>query len=1180
MLFIAAVAAAGFARLQQAGRWVDHTERVLDRLDALLLHLGDAESEERGYLITGDESRLAPYRTALSRVAADTAAIRALTLDNPQQQARLDSLFPAVTAKVGELEEIVGARRSGGLDSASRIVAGRGARLLDDVRRRVLEAEAEERALLRSRATRLRAETRLALVVVAAGSILAIVLLTVINRALRRDLDEQRRVASLLERQAVELEQKTAELENQLETSQALTEEAELSAQQARDAALEAEKARVLAEESERRFRDTANRAPVMIWTSGPDGMRDWYNAPWLAFRGRTMGEERGMGWAEGVHPDDHARCLDLYDASLEARRPFSMEYRLRRHDGEFRWVLGNGTPRFAADGDFLGFIGSCIDVTAQRRAAESMAFLGEAGRLASSSLELERTLSLLTRHAVPTLADYCSVDMLSESGEIRRVETAHVDPAKEAIVRELWTRFPYRAEDRVGVSEVIRTGRPLLVHEFSDEAVAAFARDPEQLALLHALAPISYVCVPLIARGRAYGAISLVMSDSRRRYTPDDLNLAIELSRRAATAVDNARLYAAEREARQAAEDAALRTDRLQRVTAALAGAVSSEDVATAVVTVGLEALGASAATVGLLTRDGAELELVDSRGYQPPLPPRHRVRRDAGLPLTDAIVRRETIALTSAAERVARYPAARTLPGGDELGAFVGAPLMVGDRVLGAIGLSYAGERRFTDEDLAFVSALAALCAQATERTRLYQTEQRARRRAAFLGDASALLASSLDYETTLQRTADLAVPELSDWCAVDLVEPDGSLRRVAVSHPDREKLALGLELERRFPAPPDHSGTLRVVRTGRSELYPVITDEMLVAGARSPEHLDILRRLGFNSVMIVPLRARGRAVGAMTFVASAPGRHHDDDDLALAEELARRAGIAVDNARLFTDAEVARDAAERASKSKSEFLATMSHEIRTPINAVIGYTQLMEMEITGPITPEQRAQLERVSSSGRHLLALIDDILDLAKVEAGRLVVGRRHAEAARAIEDSLALVRPQAEARHVVLSAEVENARGRRYKGDEQRVQQILVNLLSNAVKFTEPGGRISVGCALADETPPGAVLPGPGPWVAIMVSDTGIGIAPDKLERIFRPFEQGQSGYTRVHSGTGLGLTISRRLARLMDGELTVESTEGVGSCFTLWLPAAQAGTADDAEPRLGAPERSAAPTFE
>jgi signal transduction histidine kinase len=242
--------------------------------------------------------------------------------------------------------------------------------------------------------------------------------------------------------------------------------------------------------------------------------------------------------------------------------------------------------------------------------------------------------------------------------------------------------------------------------------------------------------------------------------------------------------------------------------------------------------------------------------------------------------------------------------------------------------------------------------------------------------------------------------------------------------------------------------------------------------------------------------------------------------------------------------------------ANRLKSEFLATMSHEIRTPLNAILGYTEIIEMGLSGPVTAEQSAQLARITSSGKHLLGLIDDILDLSRIEANRLSVSQVAASAEAAVDGALALLRPQARARRVTLLAHCEDADGR-YLGDEQRVQQILTNLLANAVKFTPEGGRVTLTCERAAELPAGTEAPASGPWVCFTVEDTGVGIAPDQQQRIFQPFVQGDSGYTRAHGGAGLGLTISRRLARLMGGELTLESTEGVGSRFTLWLPAAE-----------------------
>ncbi|HET7458139.1 MAG TPA: ATP-binding protein [Gemmatimonadaceae bacterium] len=257
----------------------------------------------------------------------------------------------------------------------------------------------------------------------------------------------------------------------------------------------------------------------------------------------------------------------------------------------------------------------------------------------------------------------------------------------------------------------------------------------------------------------------------------------------------------------------------------------------------------------------------------------------------------------------------------------------------------------------------------------------------------------------------------------------------------------------------------------------------------------------------------------------------------------------------------AETARRAAEEASTAKSNFLATMSHEIRTPLNAILGYHELLDLEIDGPLTPGQRRHLTRAGASSRHLLTLISEVLDFSRLDAGRVAVAPLVFRIGDAVASAMGLVGPQALARGIQVTDAVSGfASGLAAWGDEHHARQILVNLLANAIKFTEPRqgepGRVTVSAGTATSGSPTAALSGDGPWIYVRVEDTGVGIPPERLDAMFEPFVQADMSLTRPTGGTGLGLAISRRLARLMGGDVTARSEVGVGSSFFLWLPAA------------------------
>ena len=409
------------------------------------------------------------------------------------------------------------------------------------------------------------------------------------------------------------------------------------------------------------------------------------------------------------------------------------------------------------------------------------------------------------------------------------------------------------------------------------------------------------------------------------------------------------------------------------------------------------------------------------------------------------------------------------------------------------------------------------------------------------AFLLEASEVLTKSLDYESTLRSVAELATRSIADWAAVDLLD-NGKVRRVAIAHRDPAKLQLARDLETKYPADPaSKTGIHHVIRTGERVVVPEIPAELLRSSAKDEEHLRLIQALDLESYICVPLKLRDEVIGALTLVSSNPSRRYTEEDADLASDLASRAAVAIDNARLFKQAEDARAAAEEANTAKSEFLAMMSHELRTPLNAISGYAELLEMGVRGEMTEEQLADVRSIQRSQAHLLSIINDMLNFAKLEAGKVLFSYVEVALDPLLGGLEELIRPQLLERKLDYEYRSHDPRITA-ELDGEKFQQVMLNLLSNAIKFTEPGGRIGLSWKIEGEN------------VLVSVSDTGRGIPEDKLEPIFEPFVQVEQLRTRVTGGAGLGLAISRDIAREMGGDIGVESELGKGSTFTLTLP--------------------------
>lgn len=426
---------------------------------------------------------------------------------------------------------------------------------------------------------------------------------------------------------------------------------------------------------------------------------------------------------------------------------------------------------------------------------------------------------------------------------------------------------------------------------------------------------------------------------------------------------------------------------------------------------------------------------------------------------------------------------------------------------------------------------------------------TEKREHARRAFLVRAGAALASSLDYKATLVTAAQAAVPQLADWCAVDLLEPGASQwQQVAVAHVNPEKVRWARELGQKYPPDPNAaSGVPQVIRSGVAELYPEIPAALLESGARDAEHLRMIRELRLESAMVVPLRGRSAVLGAMTFIYAESGRRYSEDDLAFAEEFARRAAMAIENARAYADADraraeerVLRAEADAANKAKDEFLAMVSHELRTPLNAILGWTTTLRARTPPEDFDRALAVIER---NARRQARLIEDVLDVSRIISGKLTLNVGPTKLADVIANAVEAVAPAADAKDVRIATEVDGSITVMADGD--RLQQVVWNLVANAVKFTpKSGGAVTVRASRE------------GSEIRVTVADHGEGIPRDALPYIFEPFRQVDASTTRRHGGLGLGLAIVKQLVFAHGGTIHAESEGlGRGARFVIALPA-------------------------
>ncbi|MFL5542918.1 MAG: PAS domain S-box protein, partial [Longimicrobiaceae bacterium] len=827
---------------------------------------------------------------------------------------------------------------------------------------------------------------------------------------------------------------------------------------------------------SEQRYRSLVEATTQMVWTTDARGMV--VDMPfWRELTGQTPDEVREEGWAAAVHADDRERVLAAWRAACEARSVYRAEYRLRLKDGSYRWFVARGVPVLEADGSIREWVGVFNDVHDRRMAEAAL----------RQSEERYRLATLATRDVV---WDWdLATDEVRFGESIRQVLGFRPD---DVAPDANWWYDHIHPEDRdrvvAGVHDAIRRRAEVWTDAYR-----------------HLRADGSWAQV----EDRAY----LLYGDVGRPVRMVGATQDVTERRRAEAARESERL-------------------RLRRVLAQMPAAVSVHE--------GPELTFVALSDAMQRQIGGRPLLGLSAREALPELAAQGFVDELERVYLTGEPFSARSVSAWydgdgdgEAEEHVVDYNYEPLVDGDGRVYGVVSHVADVTGRERGARELADARREAEARADEAHRLAVELGLANVELRAATARAEEAARR-IAVLAEASSRLAASLDYRETVRTVAQLAVPELADWCFVEVKEGDGPIRLLAAGHRDPEMVEFAFDVLRRYPIDPDAPhGTARVLRTGEPEVMLDLPPEVLELVAQDGEHLALLRRVGFRSTISVPLAAAGRTFGVLSLVQAESGRRFTDQDLTLATELAHRAAVAIENARLYEEALAA-------NRAKAGFLATMSHELRTPLNAMIGYVDLLLMGIPDPIPVTAQGQVERIRLATRHLLSIIEEILTFSRIEAGRETPEVEEVDLAALANEVSAIIEPLAREKGLLfhVPADIDPPT---LRTDPRKLRQILVNLLGNAVKFTRSG---SVGFAV--ERGDGAVL--------LHVRDTGIGVLPQHHELIFEAFRQVDDSKTRTVSGTGLGLTVSRELARLLGGDVTIAATDGQGSVFTVRLP--------------------------